>query len=216
MQSKILTLMAQSAALSLSLVLAGCGGGGGGSSAPPAATGSSPPTPPPPPPPDANSSQDPDRFSPIIFAESGAVTTNPDAILQLSASQTEIELFLETGLEVSPAGETPCFDASGHEVCAYLITLEATGDMSISGFAPASGTDVIWNQTSPSQISLSWVSAADGVSGVQAIGALTVAYAGDTGSLTLGETSEAVGARVQILPVLTNDRPHFSLIAELP
>ncbi|NQY15305.1 MAG: hypothetical protein HRT81_15835 [Henriciella sp.] len=144
------------------------------------------------------------------------MTANPDAVLELSTSQTQIELFLETGLDVSPASETPCFDASGHEVCAYLIALEASGDISISGFAPATGNDVVWNQSSPSQISLSWVSTADGVTGVHPIGTLTLAYAGSTGSLTLGASSEAVGARVQIVPVLTNDRPDFTLIAELP
>lgn len=215
MRANKLNLMAQYAALALLLGLTGCGGGGGGSSAPPPTTGTSPP-PPPPPPPDANSSQDPNRDSPIVFVEIGSVTTNPDTVLQLSTSQTELELFLETGIDASPAGETPCFDASGHEVCAYLVVLESKGDISISGFTPASGQDVIWNQSSTAQISLSWVSPADGVFGVQAIGTLTVAYGGGAGTLTLGTSSEAVGARVQLLPVLTNDRPSHTLIAELP
>jgi hypothetical protein len=135
--------------------------------------------------------------APVVYHSPGDDGNDPGAPATVSEPSDILYLYLDAGPSASASG-TECNTGSGDEICSWQISLLASGNISITGFTPDPGMDVVSKQTATSLIA-NGVHATTGRLGPTRIGELQLAVSG-SGSLDLSE-GVIVGANLTLKSV---------------
>jgi hypothetical protein len=132
---------------------------------------------------------------PAVFHSDLVPGVNAGSTIIAAAGPHTLTLWVETGPTASGGGEV-CLDAIGDEICAFQLSLEATGDLTLTNFTPEASMALVWDRNA-TLLKLNRVNPLGGGDfGVLRLGTLELdnADTGAGGELIIASDSAAISA----------------------